>query len=170
VITLLRREAHGPNFATFQVPLRFTKLDIRDYLWNLYNVETKSVRSHVKQSPPMRDPRGRTYRPLSKKYMIVELAKPFAWPEVPENKEPWNAEIWEGREAEWEKVKKADVDRAMGGLPLPSKERPSAHRRTIAEMAEALRSGSMKWENGLVLDEKWSKEFDKSGSGESSAR
>ena len=40
-----------PTLATFEVPLNFNKLDMRDYLYNLYRLPTLSVRSFVRATP-----------------------------------------------------------------------------------------------------------------------
>jgi len=119
VITFLRTPQRPPQFATFQVPLRFTKLDIRDYLWNLYNVEVTSVRSQVRLSPLTQRPLGKQiYRPVSKKFMMVELVNPFHWPTVPSNLEPWSKTLWQSRSDEWENQSKEQLDKMMGRILL----------------------------------------------------
>ena len=83
-----------PRFASFYVPLNFTKLDIRDYLKRAYGVKILSVRSVVEQQRVTRRNRdgfsfGRWRRPLSKKKMTVELVEPFVWPDPPEDFGPY---------------------------------------------------------------------------------
>lgn len=155
VITLLRKDHQSPRFATFQVPLRFTKLDLRDYLWNVYNVEVTKVRSLVKQVELARNKRGMKYRPQPLKIMTVEMTRPFVWPEVPEDREAWNHKLWEGREKMIEKSQDAALDEQKGKLPLHSRQPLSKERRKIAELAQALLKGETTWENGVVLDDKW---------------
>ena len=163
VVTLLRKEKQDPFRATFQVPLRFNKFDLRDYLWNLYDLEVKGVRSWVIGSPvERRRPFLRAvYRPQAKKYMEVEMSRPFAWPEQPEDLEPWNKELWDAREKEQRLHEAEQERRSKAVLRLVSAQAPSPERQAIASMAEKLRSGELKWENGRVLDEKWDKELAK---------
>ncbi len=78
------------------VPLNLNKLDLRDYLYNVYNIKVLSVRSFVAQSPVRQDkpdaerPKPRKwYREKAKKYMIAEMERPFVWPDVPEDFAPW---------------------------------------------------------------------------------
>ncbi|KAB8342932.1 hypothetical protein FH972_022529 [Carpinus fangiana] len=91
-ITFNRTPNLPAKWANFTVPLSFNKLDIRDYLWHLYGVRILSVRSYVVPSAITSKPsplpgKRRTYRPLNKKRMTVELARPFVWPDVPNKKE-----------------------------------------------------------------------------------
>ncbi|KAL2141900.1 hypothetical protein VTI28DRAFT_1833 [Corynascus sepedonium] len=86
VIAFVRpKPKQPPNLATFAVPLQFNKLDLRDYLYHVYNVEVTSVRSFINQPLPRRKlaGTGKWYRPRSKKMMIAELVKPFVWPDPP---------------------------------------------------------------------------------------
>jgi len=92
-VTLLR-PAPGtpPTFASFIVPLNLNKLDMRDYLWNMYSVRVKGVRSYIQQQKVRQDRPGakrpaprRWYRPRAVKKMMVELEEPFAWKEEPES-------------------------------------------------------------------------------------
>ena len=137
------------------MPLRFNKFDLRDYLWNLYNVEVTAVRSYVKQSPPTKNLRMRTYRPQSEKFMIAEMTRPFVWPAVPEDKSAWNHELWEKREKAQARDTEAMQATRTGEIKLTSRQPRSEERKEIAKMAEALLRGEAKWDNGVVLDEKW---------------
>ncbi|KAF2131620.1 mitochondrial ribosomal protein subunit L23 [Dothidotthia symphoricarpi CBS 119687] len=99
-VALLRTPTLSPYHARFQVPLDFSKYDLRDYLYHAYNVKCFNVRSYVKQMP-VRDTREQPrhwFRPESKKYMTVEMELPFVWPETP-NLEPW------GKNAKQQEVK-----------------------------------------------------------------
>ena len=94
-----------PNYAIFRVPLSFNKFDIRDYLWNVYKVNALSVRTQVlsgkiKAVPYNRDIFPSELRPSSsrppvkrlpqKKRAVVEMDKPFIFPEVDKK----TAEFW----------------------------------------------------------------------------
>jgi ribosomal protein L23 len=88
VITLKRNTKLEPRHAVFEVPLNLSKIDLRDYLWHLYNVKVLSVRSSVlpgvlRKKYKVRDQPVRTgpvRRTRAKKKMIVQLAKPFRFP------------------------------------------------------------------------------------------
>ncbi|KAG5920147.1 hypothetical protein E4U42_006285 [Claviceps africana] len=157
VITLLRKEHLPPNEACFQVPLRFTKFDLRDYLWNLYNVEVTKVRSFVKQQPlTQRDSHSRSwYRPQSLKIMTVELAKPFQWPDRPTDLEPWNHDLWVKREESMEKSNEEQIALQKFQVPMKSKEPLSMERRKLAALAKKMEAGEVKWSNDVVLDPRW---------------
>lgn len=157
VVVLLRKNHLPPNEACFRVPLRFTKLDLRDYLWNLYNVEVRKVRSYVKQQPLVRrhSLSQSYYRPLSLKIMLAELTKPFIWPEVPKNLTPWSGELWRIREELMEKRSKEHQDRADMHIPLISKQPWSTERHQLANLAAQMLEGKVKWFNDVKLDPKW---------------
>jgi large subunit ribosomal protein L23 len=91
-LTLLRTPKLPPTFASFIVPLNTNKLDLRDYLYHCYGVRVLGVRSFVQQQKLRQDKPGairpsprQWYRPRSIKKMLVELERPFAWPEEPED-------------------------------------------------------------------------------------
>ncbi|KJZ77957.1 hypothetical protein HIM_02594 [Hirsutella minnesotensis 3608] len=159
VITFLRKEHLPPNEASFQVPLRFTKFDLRDYLWNLYGVEAKKVRVYVKEQPLMRRAKDQQsfYRPRSLKIMTVELAKPFQWPEVPENTEPWSRDLWQQREKAAYEAEEDGYNKNRGTIPLVSEKPLSQERKELASLARQMLSGEVKWTNGVTLDPKWDK-------------
>ncbi|RSL53121.1 hypothetical protein CEP51_014941 [Fusarium floridanum] len=163
VITFLRKDFLPPNEATFKVPLRFTKFDLRDYLWNLYNVEVTKVRSYVKQQPlTQRNSHSRSwYRPQPLKIMTVELAKPFQWPEVPEDKQPWSNQLWQMREDLMDKRNDEHIQRQRFQIGLKSKEPWTKERQALADVAKKYMSGEEKWSNDVVLDPKWDKILEK---------
>lgn len=138
-ITLLR--GHDPRHAKFQVPLTFSKLDLRDYLWHAYGVETYSCRSYVKLSPvrPLEGamPR-RWHRKKSKKFMTVELARPFVWPEEPQDLSEWSADTVEEAAKDQMKLQKLA---APTGDAVVNEER----RERMKEQAKALLEGQAKW-------------------------
>ncbi|RVX70717.1 hypothetical protein B0A52_05367 [Exophiala mesophila] len=100
-VILLRTPNLSPNFACFEVPLRFNKLDMRDYLKSAYDVDVLQVRSYIHQT------KDREVRTLSKfgaprfaripniKKMTVQLVNPFVWPEEITDLKPWDhEEFW----------------------------------------------------------------------------
>ncbi|OLN87985.1 54S ribosomal protein L23, mitochondrial protein 1 [Colletotrichum chlorophyti] len=158
VVTLIRKDRAPPNWATFNVPITFTKFDLRDYLWNLYSVEVTAVRSWVKQLPIERKRLGAGYyRPQSQKFMTVQMTKPFVWPAPPEDLEPWNKKLYDAREATSQTQVKADIRRQLGKLPYPSKDEESIERRNLRKQAQDLLSGKEQWTNDIDLDSKWDK-------------
>lgn len=93
---MLMRTPHlGPRYAAFDVPLHFSKLDMKAYLKDVYNVDVLHIRSVVIQSKVQRkDPtspytQGALYRPPSQKKMTVQLAKPFVYPEEIKDLDPY---------------------------------------------------------------------------------
>ncbi|KAF2196848.1 hypothetical protein GQ43DRAFT_444755 [Delitschia confertaspora ATCC 74209] len=95
-LTLLRPPPNSqlsPYHARFLVPLDLGKLDLRDYLYHAYGIKTTNIRSFVEQQKVKvdneEDGTRRYRRPRAKKYMTVEMDRPFVWPEYPENWEPW---------------------------------------------------------------------------------
>lgn len=157
IITMLRKEHMPPHEACFQVPLTFTKFDLRDYLWNLYNVEVKTVRSYVKGRPLAKRPGqpGSTYRPQALKIMTVELTKPFQWPSLPEDKAPWNPELFEMREKTMEESREDQYNQANRIIPMASRQAKTMERKKLATLAKDLLAGRKKWSNDVALDSKW---------------
>ncbi|KAJ9138941.1 hypothetical protein NKR23_g8243 [Pleurostoma richardsiae] len=163
VITFVRPKPRQPaNLATFIVPLQFNKLDFRDYLYNVYNVEVRAVRSFINGQAPRQkhDGTGPWYRPRSKKMMTVELLKPFVWPEVPEDLKGWDKEMHEAqqkaRTQSW-RVR----EKFQGGHPYLLEqldeldESGALAREALKKQAEELRAGERVWTTDAVLDEKW---------------
>jgi large subunit ribosomal protein L23 len=90
VLTLLRTPSSPPNFATFLVPLSLNKLDLRDYLFHAYGIRVYGVRSYIQMKKITQDKPGskrpkprKWFRPKSIKKMMVEMERPFVWPEEP---------------------------------------------------------------------------------------
>lgn len=80
-VTLLRPSAKmTPYQAQFQVPRDFNKLDLRDYLWNLYGLRALNVTTQIKWSEWTRARMSR-YRTPQVKKMIIDMEEPFLWPE-----------------------------------------------------------------------------------------
>lgn len=118
---------------------------------------TTAVRSSVKQSPVERKKNGvgAAFRPPARKFMTVELTRPFVWPEVPEDKEPWNHRLFKARQQAQEQQQEDTQRQQQGKLKYPSEEKPSAERRALRERAEKLLKGEATWETDAKLDEKW---------------
>lgn len=154
---MLNKTHLPPNEAAFRVPLTFTKFDLRDYLWNVYNVEVTKVRSYVKAQPlTQRDNRPNSwYRPQSLKIMNVELVKPFQWPETPADLQPWNNELWTQRESRMKENRRQQWERQQMTLQMKSRAPVSAERKQLGELASKMLKGEVEWENDVKLDPKW---------------
>jgi large subunit ribosomal protein L23 len=152
-----------PNEAFFQVPLRFTKFDLRDYLWNLYNVEVTKVRVMVKQQALVSRVGlpGSYYRPRPHKFMTVELAKPFQWPELPDNPEAFMKSMFDIRDTAEREAREGSANASKGIIPSKAvvengKPKPEEKERTrLRKAAEALLMGKTRWQNGVKLDPKF---------------
>lgn len=161
VVAFVRpKEGQPPTMATFNVPLSFNKLDFRDYLWNLYNVEVRSVRSFVNQMRPRQRQYGNSrggkwYRPRSQKMMIAELARPFVWPEAPEDLGPWDKLMFDAVEGEHQKTIDRQYRSARGTPLLRDQLEHSAQRRQLKTAAERLLAGHRKWKPGQPLGASW---------------
>ncbi|XDG09527.1 hypothetical protein ABKA04_009142 [Annulohypoxylon sp. FPYF3050] len=156
-IALLRRGGQRPNYATFRVPLRFNKLDIRDYLLNAYNVAILNVRSQLKPRPAYRMKNRRLVRPLPSKIMTVEMRQPFVWPKKPEDITPWVSKDDQVRN---EMVKKKYDPmkelKKLSTFSLRDERRPDKTKIALRKHAEELlEAGS--WKNGEELDPKFLK-------------
>lgn len=79
-IHLLNRSA-DPFYVQFHTPLWFSKLDMKYYLKEVYNVDIVHVRSQIKFGRIERDRMTRQLRyEKRQKFMTVQLVKPFTWP------------------------------------------------------------------------------------------
>ncbi|KAK3721009.1 mitochondrial 54S ribosomal protein YmL41 [Vermiconidia calcicola] len=144
-VVLHRTPGLPAHNAKFTVPLWFSKLDLRDYLYHAYNVRILSVRSYVKQQRIIEgDPKNprpqpnRWHRPRALKHMIVELEQPFVWPEEPEDYSAWNRE--EVKDSEAEQKKYGELMQPMGDAVVNEERRKS-----MREQAKALLEGRQKW-------------------------
>lgn len=172
VVAFVRpKEGQPPTMATFNVPLSFNKLDFRDYLWNVYKVEVRSVRSFVNQMRPRQRQYGNSmggkwYRPRSQKMMIAELVRPFVWPEAPEDLSPWDKLMFDA--VEGEHLKGIDRQyRSSKGTPLLRDEfEQSAERGRLRTAAQRLLDGRRKWKPGQPLGASWVEVEDADEAGE----
>ncbi|QPG74031.1 hypothetical protein FOA43_001350 [Brettanomyces nanus] len=83
-ICLLRPNAkHTPYQAKFIVPKSFNKMDLRDYLWNIYNMRVLNVSSALMPATfdrALPSPYRTRFRSPQVKKMTVDLIDPFVWP------------------------------------------------------------------------------------------
>jgi large subunit ribosomal protein L23 len=138
------------------VPLQFNKLDLRDYLFHAYNVEVNGVRSFINQPAPRRKAgRGKWYRPRAQKMMIVELVKPFVWPEPPAESErkDFDYSIFKNMQ----KARDEDTNRRVDPSNIPLRTQTPMPRPRVGLIAQAeqfLKNG-VEWSNGKTGDDKW---------------
>jgi len=122
------------------------KLDLKDYLYNLYSVETLHVRSYIIHGKVRRQPRtGVAYRMPQRKKMTIEM-KPgdnFVWPDVLEDLGPWDKALQEVRE---EERKEAREGRSAQGQVLGNV--PRDERGATREQARDLLEGKVRWRPG----------------------
>lgn len=122
-VCLLRPNAkHTPYQAKFLVPRNFNKMDLRDYLWNVYGLRALNVTVQLlpaKFSRSMDD--HARYRVSQYKKMTIDMEEPFIWPELPADIELKNLQfkkeqgiLTEKLFAEGSNVNKPND--AMGGL------------------------------------------------------
>lgn len=111
VYTLVRGSGKlPPNQAMFHVPLNTNKFDVRDYLYNLYNLETTSVKVMIQQGELQRGTKAQRSENLhfkqklpwkrasASKRVIVTMNEPFVYPpalDTYEALEPWQVETTE---------------------------------------------------------------------------
>lgn len=137
------------------MPLTFNKLDFRDYLYHVYDVEVRSVRSFINQRLPKQrsidGKSGKWYRPRSQKLMIVDLVKPFVWPERPseEAMTEWDHKLFESVESGHDQ-EIAEAERRARGMPiLRPHQKQSLDRTKLAATAKELLEGKKKWNPGM---------------------
>ena len=82
-IQLRRTERLGPYYAQFHVPLWFSKLDLKSYLKELYDVDVHHIRSYVvyrkiiRKRPTNPYTRGELFQPRQRKRMTVQLVEVY---------------------------------------------------------------------------------------------
>ncbi|PBP18572.1 hypothetical protein BUE80_DR010651 [Diplocarpon rosae] len=151
-LKFLRTPQQPPTFASFEVPLNMNKLDLRDYLWNAYGVQVLGVRSYIQQQKVRQDKPGakriqprKWYRPRAIKRMLVELEKPFVWPEVPENFDEWEKDTFDAAQED----RKSNSEMYEPGF----REKPAKDRKSIAEQAKAILKGEASWKPNQVREQ-----------------
>ncbi|KAI1822793.1 hypothetical protein F4861DRAFT_540613 [Xylaria intraflava] len=150
---LAPKKNQPPTFARFIVPLTFNKLDMRDYLLHAYKVPVIAVRSLIQQRPiKTAKVGGRIYRPPPIKNMIVELTKPFVWPQRPKDVKPWrSAASKKATDAREEQDKARELLDKTGVMRLRDETNESLDRtRLRREATRLLEKGG--WNNKRELD------------------
>lgn len=87
--------------------------------------------------------------------MIVQLSKPFQWPELPDNLEPWNHELWAKRQEEMDKNAEEQARRGKFEIAMKSRQPLTKEREGLASLAKDMLEGKIKWSNDVQLDPKW---------------
>ncbi|ERF71573.1 hypothetical protein EPUS_00562 [Endocarpon pusillum Z07020] len=142
----MRTPHHPPKYASFWVPLWFNKLDFKNYLKNVYNVDVLHIRSYVQQSKVEREQRpgsrtpGRLFRPQARKRMTVELVDPFIYPEEEKDLSPWESETFKKELKQNQELSKEE-SRAI----QPPMEPDLKRREGIAEQAQDFLQGRQRW-------------------------
>ncbi|EFR03224.1 mitochondrial ribosomal protein subunit L23 [Nannizzia gypsea CBS 118893] len=145
VLTLIRTPFLPPRYASFWVPLTFNKLDMKDYMKRVYNVDVIKVRSYVEQQKVTRElPRGRQgagpmRRPEAKKKMTIEMTEPFVWPEEPRDFEQWEQKTF------FEAKKMQEDFQASYAHDAPMKA-PTRKRELLAKQAKQVLKGEEQWQ------------------------
>ncbi|RKF76517.1 54S ribosomal protein L23, mitochondrial [Golovinomyces cichoracearum] len=147
-ITLLNTPLSPPTFASFIVPLKFNKLDLRDYLWNMYNVRCLDVRSYIIQQkiqydrPGVLRPRREPYRPKAVKRMTIEMEEGFVWPEMGDLSQ-WDKETYMASQKEQEEFQEQARPQA--------RQKPTKERDSFAQQArELIKESQTQCENMLI--------------------
>ncbi|KAF3483662.1 RIO1 family protein kinase [Arthroderma uncinatum] len=145
VLTLIRTPFLPPRYASFWVPLTFNKLDMKDYMKRVYNVDVLKVRSYVEQQKVTRDlPRGRQgfgpmRRQMAKKKMTIEMTEPFVWPKEPEDYAPWERDTF----FEAKKLQEEFQESHAHDAPMKA---PEHKRELLAEQAKQMLDGKEQWQ------------------------
>lgn len=152
-LTMLRPAPQTPaTHASFIVPLNLNKLDLRDYLYNVYSVRCLGVRSYILQQKLRQDKAGakrpaqrKWHRPRSIKKMIVELESPFVWPSEPEDFKDWDKETFDAAQE--------DNKKQQQSWDPASKKKPTRERGAIKDQARRILQGEEDWRPTRV--EEW---------------
>ncbi|KAK5112612.1 hypothetical protein LTR62_003927 [Meristemomyces frigidus] len=153
-LTLKRTPSQPATSATFLVPLWFSKLDLRDYLHNAYQLRiSPAIRSYISQSKirqgqtnnPSRPQYKRWHRPRATKRMTVEMEQPFVWPEAPKG----NAlKDWNPAESKMGTMEQEEMQERMGGAS-DARAVGETRRKAMREQAKALLEGRQRWRPGM---------------------
>lgn len=141
-IALLHTPQLPPTHAKFLVPLNFNKLDLRDYLYHVYDVKSTNIRTYIQQQKVQQDKPGakaprprRWYRPRAIKKMTVEMDKPFVWPEQPESMDAWSKEAHDAM----------TKSQKQQGTPKEQKDEHNKTADALSQQARDLLAGKTKW-------------------------
>lgn len=145
-MSLHRAKGLGPYYVMFKVPMNFSKLDLRSYLKELYNVDVVHIRSQVKPGkfyrvyPANRRSKGVLRRTKSKKEMTVQLVEPFEFPakDAEVDREAFNTDEY------YDSIKRQrEFEMKMGDAYGTYIDK--AHRQKIAEQAREIAEGKVAW-------------------------
>ncbi|KAK0627113.1 putative ribosomal protein [Immersiella caudata] len=178
VVTFVRPRPRQPaNHALFKVPLKWNKFDLRDYLFHLYDVEVRGIRSYINQMAPQRkNNAGKWYRPQSEKMMVAELVKPFVWPKAPgvEDRQGFDYELHRKFKGYEEDRVKDMMNEYKGIIPLRSQSKIPADVKGLREQAREFLEQPERWQEEGVKGGKWREvevddhfNFEEGGSGKS---
>lgn len=163
VITLIRTPFLPPRYASFQVPLEFNKLEMRNYMRNVYNVEALRIRSYVQQQKVTRERRdgrqgyGPLRRPKSLKRMTIEMEDPFVWPEHPKDQSPWEKDQFFSHQKYGKELQEANHPSASS---KPVKDQAETFEKQAKELAEGKATWKPTWQTlGLRYDRPALKKF-----------
>ncbi|CAK7895022.1 54S ribosomal protein L41, mitochondrial [[Candida] anglica] len=94
-VVLLRPNAkHTPYQAKFLVPRNFNRMDLRDYLWNVYGLRALNVTVQLLYRGWRRGNNDYArYRGPQFKKMTIDMEDPFVWPELPQGMIEKNREV-----------------------------------------------------------------------------
>ncbi|OKL56281.1 hypothetical protein UA08_08465 [Talaromyces atroroseus] len=143
VIALIHTPFLPPRYASFYVPLEFNKLDMRDYMKKLYNVDILRIRSYVEQQKVTRQLRDRMgqgplRRPKSKKKMTIEMFEPFVWPQLPQDQSAWEKEQFYNQQ-------RYSTDIQESKQPAASAKPVKNERESFEQQAKDLLEGKTTW-------------------------
>lgn len=118
------------------------------------------MRSFINQMRPQRRARpggagGQWYRPRSQKLMVVDLKKPFVWPERPAEDEmdEWDHKLFQAvEEGHNDDVRQATVRAGSGRPKMRTQLEENEDRARLREAAAALLSGKKKWVPGTWVE------------------
>lgn len=134
------------------MPLWFSKLDLRDYLYNAYSLPVLRITSYVQQSRIIQgknttSPRPqykRWHRPRATKVMTVEMERPFVWPE--EDADGYKA--WNLAESKMAVQEQREMEETIGSTK-DANEVGKERRESMREQARRLLEGKEKWRSGV---------------------
>lgn len=165
-VKLLRPNAkHTPYQAKFIVPKSFNKMDLRDYLYNIYNLRVLNVTSALMPATFTRNlpaPYGSRFRTAQVKKMTVDLTEPFVWPAETEDFIAHRESCAEMDKYRTEKSQAVNSDKlkpstAFGGIldpnPTPMNFVPKTLRRKMKNLkSQAIKSRSKAERDALIME------------------
>lgn len=139
----LLNKSPDPYYAHFHTPMWFSKLDLKHYLKEVYNVDVVHVRSQIKFDRVVKDRFTRRRKLATRqKFMVVQLVKPFAWPvkqtEIAPAREKFQSKVW--RDVE-EAGKRSEYT-----PDWLHRKKDSANHKALAQQAAELLEGKRRWQ------------------------